>query len=636
MAQKKKQKPQVAVKAAPVLPALFPWDFRMKCYILLAIGFVFYANSIFNQYALDDSIAIQQNEFVQQGVSGIPKIMTSDSYDSFYRHMGANAKTQYSGGRYRPLSLVTFAIEQSIFGDSPFIRHLVNVMAFLLCIFVVFYFLNDYLLKSLPGGSDIAFLTMVLFTIHPIHTEVVANVKSLDEILSLTLITGTFIFGLKYQEGKNTKHLIYSVVCCFFALFAKEYAITMIVLIPLLFYIVAKKSPVESFMSSLIYYVPIFIYILMRVHAVGAPHHTVANDPLVDPLLYATPIEKLATKCWALGRDIGFLLCPYPLSCDYSFAQIPYYHFSDFSAIYPIFIFGAITLWALIELRKRSILAFVLLFFLACIALISNFLIELGGILGERLLFHCSLAFLIVLSYYILRGLKNVPLQTKRNIVMGTLGVLTIVCATIVWPRNAQWKDDTSLFIHDVSVSTNSCLLNNDAGWCYLGLSESPKNKPEEARAYLDSARKYLYKAVGISKNYVAGFVNLATAYFHLGLPDSAKLYLDKVKALYPNYPSLKKISGLVAGLYINSAMVYGGQKNTRHAITDLKNGISLQPDNPDLWYNLGGAYFTNQQIDSAQYAWNITLKLKPDYADAQRGLQAIAHQQQTTTNPPK
>lgn len=621
--QKKKAAPAIS-KAAPALPALFPWDFKIKCYIILALGFIFYANTLANEYALDDSIAIERNEYVQKGFSGIGQILSKDSYDSFYKQMGAKSNAQYSGGRYRPLSLITFAIEQSIFGNSPFIRHLVNVLAYLACILVIFYFLNDYLLKKLPGGADVAFLSAVLFTIHPIHTEVVANIKSVDEILSLTLIIGTFIFSLRYAANKKTKDLFLAMGAYFLSLLAKEYAITLIVLIPLLFYIVADKKPAEAIMNSLPFYGVVFIYLLMRIHAVGTPHTLPANDPLVDPFLYATHGQKIATECWALGKYIGFLLLPYPLSCDYSFAQIPYKSFSDLLVILPVLLFVAVTIWAFIELRKKSIIAFVLLFFLACVALISNFVVDLGAVLGERLLFHSSIAFLVIISYYLLNFLKKIPLQTRRNIVMGALILITVVSAAITIPRNAQWKNDDTLFIHDAQVATQSALLNNDAGWCYVGLSESPKNKPEEARALLDSSKKYLYRALAIHKSYAACFVNLATVYFHIGIPDSAKYYLDNLKRIYPQYPSLPKISGLVAQEYLGTAMTLGGQKKTREAINALKKGIDLQPNNPDLWYNLGGAYFNNGQPDSARYAWTTTLQIKPDYTDAQRGLQAL------------
>src|SRR4051812_35140112 len=91
--------------------SLFPFPNHILAYIVLGlVSCVIYFNSIWNENALDDGIIIQKNEFVLKGTSGIKDIMTRDSYYSFYRQM--NAQDQLKGGRYRPLSVVTFALEQ--------------------------------------------------------------------------------------------------------------------------------------------------------------------------------------------------------------------------------------------------------------------------------------------------------------------------------------------------------------------------------------------------------------------------------------------------------------------------------------------------------------------------------------------
>src|SRR6267378_7627539 len=96
---------------------IFPTDnFMVQSLILAIISFGFYFNTVYNEYALDDGIVIQKNEFVQEGFGGIKGILTKDAYYSFYKQMGA--KDQLSGGRYRPLSIVTFAIEQEFFGKA--------------------------------------------------------------------------------------------------------------------------------------------------------------------------------------------------------------------------------------------------------------------------------------------------------------------------------------------------------------------------------------------------------------------------------------------------------------------------------------------------------------------------------------
>ena len=51
--------------------------------------------------------------------------------------------------------------------------------------------------------QDVAFLSALLFLMHPMHTEVIANVKSRDEIFSLIFISLTFFFAYKYVDYKN-------------------------------------------------------------------------------------------------------------------------------------------------------------------------------------------------------------------------------------------------------------------------------------------------------------------------------------------------------------------------------------------------------------------------------------------------
>jgi cytochrome c-type biogenesis protein CcmH/NrfG len=55
-----------------------------------------------------------------------------------------------------------------------------------------------------------------------------------------------------------------------------------------------------------------------------------------------------------------------------------------------------------------------------------------------------------------------------------------------------------------------------------------------------------------------------------------------------------------------------------------MKKALMHDSTNANIWYNIGGAYFTIQQYDSARYAWLKTLQYQPDNADAKRGLSAI------------
>src|ERR1051326_2828301 len=114
--QQQKKSAQQFTPALPTATELSPLKtFWQQSFFLIIVGFAIYFNSFNNKYALDDDIVMRLNVYVQQGFSGIGKIMTTDSYDSFFKSMGSSG--ELSGGRYRPLSIVTFAIEQQLFGD---------------------------------------------------------------------------------------------------------------------------------------------------------------------------------------------------------------------------------------------------------------------------------------------------------------------------------------------------------------------------------------------------------------------------------------------------------------------------------------------------------------------------------------
>ncbi|MBS1636707.1 MAG: tetratricopeptide repeat protein [Bacteroidetes bacterium] len=223
----------------------FPFMNQVQAYlVLLILGVIFNITSLHNEYALDDGIIIHQNEFVLKGSKGIDSILTRDAYRSFYKRM--NATDQLSGGRYRPLSVVSFAMEQEylhpykngvydaktgpntyncwdlngndkndpeedINEDGVFnevdcqvngatLRHAVNIFTYIIAVLLLYMFFSTCIFKD---AQDIAFLSALLFLMHPMHTEVIANVKSRDEIFSLIFISLTFFFSYKYVDYKN-------------------------------------------------------------------------------------------------------------------------------------------------------------------------------------------------------------------------------------------------------------------------------------------------------------------------------------------------------------------------------------------------------------------------------------------------
>lgn len=604
-------------------------DFRIQSFVLLLIGFIFYSNSFFNEYALDDGIVIQKNDYVQQGIRGIPKILSTDAYDSFYKQMGA--KQQLSGGRYRPLSVVTFAVEQQLFGskakvkpadDVAMVRHVLNVLFYIFSVIILLYFLRNFIFKEAPL---IAFFTCLIFLIHPIHTEVISNVKSRDEILSFLFIILTFIAVFRYRETKKTGQLFYGLLFYFLALLSKEYAITLLVLIPMLLYIVKGDSFKESLLSTLPYFFIAGLYLLIRFSIVGVGSTAPNTDVLNNPYMFATKPERWATKIEILNHYLKLLFYPTPLSSDYSYNTIPYTNFKNGFVWMSLIIHLSLIATTIILFFKRNIIAFALAFYLLHLVLISNFLMDIGATMGERLVYHSSFGFALIIGISINWCYEKLSAFAKNtDTIFAVLVISGIIffCERIVIPRNRDWKNDTSLFIADAKTVPNSALVNGNAGKAYIDLSEIPENKAME-KDLINKAIYHLSKSVAIHKKYVNGYLNLGVAYFKLKDYEKAKNNWKIAAEIFPNNPFLKRNFGLLGATYFAEAMKIGG-KQPVEAVKFLQKAVEVDPTNVEYWYNLGGACYTAKDFEMAKSAWIKTLELDPTHAQAKQGMMAL------------
>lgn len=629
---------QTDISAPKIFMEKFIRSFKIQAFILIGIGLVMYSNSFFNEYALDDGIVIQKNEYVQQGLRGIPKILSTDAYDSFYRQM--NAKQQLSGGRYRPLSVVTFALEQQIFGAETSakitdntaeavtsepatltaVRHILNVLLYILSVVILLYFLHKFIFTESPA---IAFIAALLFLIHPIHTEVVANIKSRDEILSFLFIVLTFISVLQYRQSNSRKYLLWALLSYFMALLSKEYAITLVVLIPMLLYITEKNTIKESVLTTIPFLLIAFLYLYIRFSIVGKGGNIENPDVLNNPFKFATDTEKWATKIEILNHYLRLLFYPHPLSSDYSYNTIPYTNFGNSLVWTSIIIHVSMIVAAMVLFFKRNILSFALAFYLIHLLLVSNLFMDLGATMGERLVYHSSFGFVFIVAVLAHKLLNLLPQPVFRRITGIGLGLLvTGWCTAKVIERNAQWKNDASLFIADAKTVPNSALVNGNAGKAYIDMSEKPENKAQETEL-IKKAIYHLDRSIKVHKEYVNGYLNIGVAYFKLKQYDKAQEHWETAKRIYPNNPFLKRNLELMGTVYFNDAMKMGRER-PYEALKLIEKAVEADPKNAEYWYNLGGVNFTIGNFEKARTAWEKTLQLNPNKEEAKRGMDAI------------
>src|SRR5687767_5141051 len=121
-------------------------DLRWQWLILAVIPLAFYINTLKHDYALDDGLVIMDNPFTQEGLSGASKIFSHDSYYGYYQKYGSTGELE--GGRYRPLSNLTHAVEWEFFKSNPPVSHAVNILLYLAVVLILYRLLHFYMI---PG-----------------------------------------------------------------------------------------------------------------------------------------------------------------------------------------------------------------------------------------------------------------------------------------------------------------------------------------------------------------------------------------------------------------------------------------------------------------------------------------------------
>ncbi|HQQ13179.1 MAG TPA: hypothetical protein PK855_08445, partial [Bacteroidales bacterium] len=161
------KKTQTTSKSAPKAIPDGQSQLKLQTIFIVILGLALYSWTLTFDYALDDTLMITGNKYTQQGFDGIPDIFSTDAFEGFF-----GGKGQVAGGRYRPFTHFIFAVEVELFGFSPFIGHLFNVVTYIALLLVLFSFLRR-LFPALPGTKEkflsVPFVITALFAAHPLH-----------------------------------------------------------------------------------------------------------------------------------------------------------------------------------------------------------------------------------------------------------------------------------------------------------------------------------------------------------------------------------------------------------------------------------------------------------------------------------
>lgn len=587
MSPNTKSNKQSKKEKAVIEPVYKSMNKYMQYSIIALFVFVLYGNTISHDYALDDYMVIADNSFTQKGIAGIHDIFAYDSFMGF----GEKYVNSVEGGRYRPISIATFAIEKQLFGQNPHISHFINLCFYALMCVLLFNLLSK-LFDSYPKShwfNTIPFIATLLFVAHPIHTEVVANIKCRDEIFALLFSLISLWYVIKYLENKKNLNLIVSAISFAIALFSKEIAVVFIVIIPATIYYFTSHSFKNIAISNILLFAMVLLFLLVR-HQVIAKAH-LDNTNYQNILNYSfhdmNASQKWATIVYCLGMYVKLMLIPHPLTWDYYPYHIPIMEWSHIMVIVSLLIYVGLFYVMFKGLKSKSIISFSILIFLVPLGLTANIFFPIGAFMCERFLFISSIGFAIVLAWILTQYLPKLKIKALWLLI-------PILClySFKTTNRNKAWKDGYTLIETDLQTSQNSVMsLSQYANNLYnKAIKESDIS--ERNRMY-DEILKYEIHADSICHDIQRTNFILGTIYgkYKNDYP-KAILHLQKSIEIDPTY----------VDAYQNLSISYAMSNQIDNAIATAQDGLKVDSNNIELCKMLSTLYYKIGQQEKVNY----------------------------------
>lgn len=601
---------------------------RFQSLFIFAIACLMYANTLTHGFVLDDAIVITDNMYTQQGVKGIGGILSKDTFFGFFKVEGK--ETLVSGGRYRPMTLVIFAFLYQLVGASPFVFHFLTVLLFAATC-VLFY----HTLLLLFGGASnnraalLAWLAAVLFAVHPIHTEVVANIKGCDEIVTLLGSLATLYFVVKAYDTGLSKWKILAGITFFLACLSKENAAAFVVIIPLALWFFrnpgenGKPSVMSLSMPVFAAFLAFFILrgAILQWRFGGAPLELMNNPFLkIEGTQWVpfAPAEKFATIFYTLWKYIQLLLVPHPLTHDYYPRQIGMITFSNPIALLSLVFYSGLLWYAIRGVKSRNPLAFGIWLYLLPLGIVSNFVFPIGTNMGERFVFMPSAGFCLVAALLLVK-----LYEYNRSVMFGLFGIFVAFFALKTVARNPVWESNEKLFLSDAETSSKSAKLQNACGGVLFDKATQEKDAQKQ-KELCQRALVHLDRAVNIYPNYKDAYVSRGGCNYVLKNYDAAIADYKMAIKFAPDDPRFKTYLALSlrdggkyqgeqkndlakALTYLSESWQYNQKDPETARLMGVANGFLGKHADAIMWFTKA----TELAPENAAYWWDLGLSYK-------------------------
>ncbi len=568
-----------------------PW---LGCCAVALLAIALYAPSLAFDFTYDDPIIVAQNPAVQKWGEW-KRIFLSDYWPGL------------SSALYRPVTILSFAIERPIHGGLPAGFHATNILLHAAVCVLVF-----LVSRRILGPGWKAAAVGVFFAAHPIHSEAVCGVVGRAELLSSLFALAALWIWMRRRAGGDGAGAMWPAYSLFLlALGSKENAI-ILPLWMLLWEVAQDRSgpPARQLLRKafsppyLAFLAPALLFLALRAGVLGGFAASMNPDPpFVENPLGAMPLSERAIQATA-NQLRGLLLhfVPYPLVADYSYNTLPARQ-SILPAASMLALAGAVAFLWLIPYARGRVTILGAAWYLAGILPTSNILFPVGTVFAERLYYLPSFGLILgVVAAADWAWSGRASQAAAGAFPAARLGpacvlVVTGMFSLLTWSRIPVWKSDLALFTDTVSRAPENAKARLRFGDA-LVRSGSPREGLEQYE-----------RALEIYPRYAAPAMNMVAALNAIGRHTEAIAAGERARGL------LKEEN---PALLYNMGLAYMSQGDTVRFLEFMNRALQLDPGNRQAHLQLGRYYLRQPwEQDAARRHFEKALELAPDAPDA-------------------
>ncbi|OGV74775.1 MAG: hypothetical protein A3K19_11015 [Lentisphaerae bacterium RIFOXYB12_FULL_65_16] len=594
--------PASATPAPPPLPRWWPW-------LVLTLAAVAYLQTLQYDFSLDDIPLIKESVRIQR-LSNTPQFFREN-------YWGASGRSLY-----RPLTLLSYALNYKLNGLHPAGYHLVNVLLHVGCCWVLLHL--TWLLCRNPA----ALITALWFAVHPVHVEAVANVVGRAELQAFLGLALTVWWYFRAQEEANAGHwrragwlaagtvLAYAV-----GAFSKEGGILAPAVIVLTEILVPERRALLrgrpfAMLSMAALAGVAGLFVGLRAGAVLSPlgHPGWAQVPAVDRVLTALRIE---------AEYVHLLVFPKTLLADYAVGDVPIArHLLAPGVPAALLLLAGLVVIALLTWRRLPTVPWGVCLFFGTLLPTSNLLFAIGLMKAERVLYTPSAGIVAGAAAIWVWACSR---YRARRLMWTGATVVTLALLTRTWVRNADWRDNLSLGLATLQVSQESPMFHTILFKSYRARNEHNLARrhglqvlaltPNDTAAWFNQGNLELdeknyaravecYRhALNLDPNHLGAMNNLGRTLMEAHDPTGAAGIFENVRRLDPNHPAS----------YLNLLSIYLSRGNLDAALPLAEEAVRRFPDSAAVQLNASVAFEKSGQKDRAAEARKRAVRLDPD-----------------------